>query len=106
MRGAFRALDEDKLVPYIVPQPSRPIGATIATSPGRTCWQTSPPRPVSSASASSPAIETDACKPKLRANTDELIARGGFGSPTMFVGSDDVLRQRSPAAVKAALEAA
>ncbi len=24
-------------------------------------------------------------KDKLRANTDELIARGGFGSPTMFV---------------------
>src|SRR4029079_15784848 len=31
------------------------------------------------------AIETDACKQKLRANTDELMARGGFGSPTMFV---------------------
>jgi len=31
------------------------------------------------------AIETDDCKRRLRANTDELIARGGFGSPTMFV---------------------
>jgi len=27
-------------------------------------------------------------KRKLRDNTDELIARGGFGSPTMFVGDD------------------
>lgn len=27
-------------------------------------------------------------KQKLRDNTDELIARGGFGSPTMFVGDD------------------
>jgi 2-hydroxychromene-2-carboxylate isomerase len=27
-------------------------------------------------------------KEKLRANTDEVIARGGFGSPTMFVGDD------------------
>jgi len=26
----------------------------------------------------------------LRANTDELIARGGFGSPTIFVGGDDM----------------
>lgn len=29
-------------------------------------------------------------KRKLRANTDELIARGGFGSPTMFVDGDDM----------------
>lgn len=29
-------------------------------------------------------------KARLRANTDELIARGGFGSPTMFVGRDDM----------------
>lgn len=31
-----------------------------------------------------------AMKEKLRANTDELIARGGFGSPTMFVGENDM----------------
>ncbi|MBW2374350.1 MAG: DsbA family protein, partial [Deltaproteobacteria bacterium] len=29
-------------------------------------------------------------KAKLRANTDELIGRGGFGSPTMFVDGDDM----------------
>ncbi len=29
-------------------------------------------------------------KERLRANTDELIARGGFGSPTMFVNGDDM----------------
>ena len=29
-------------------------------------------------------------KDRLRANTDELIARGGFGSPTMFVNQDDM----------------
>jgi 2-hydroxychromene-2-carboxylate isomerase len=28
-------------------------------------------------------------KEKLRDNTDELIARGGFGSPTFFVDRDD-----------------
>jgi 2-hydroxychromene-2-carboxylate isomerase len=29
-------------------------------------------------------------KAKLRAATDELIERGGFGSPTMFVDRDDL----------------
>jgi 2-hydroxychromene-2-carboxylate isomerase len=29
-------------------------------------------------------------KAKLRANTDELIARGGFGSPTYYVGGTDM----------------
>lgn len=29
-------------------------------------------------------------KEKLRANTDELTARGGFGSPTMFVDETDM----------------
>ena len=29
-------------------------------------------------------------KAQLRTNTDELIARGGFGSPSMFVGGDDM----------------
>ncbi len=29
-------------------------------------------------------------KAKLRANTDELITRGGFGSPTMFVNGEDM----------------
>ncbi len=35
-------------------------------------------------------IATPEYKAKLRANTDELIARGGFGSPTMFVNRDDM----------------
>jgi 2-hydroxychromene-2-carboxylate isomerase len=29
-------------------------------------------------------------KDRLRANTEALIARGGFGSPTMFVNGDDM----------------
>ncbi len=35
-------------------------------------------------------IADPAYKDRLRANTDELIARGGFGSPTMFVDGDDI----------------
>jgi 2-hydroxychromene-2-carboxylate isomerase len=33
-------------------------------------------------------ISDQRIKDKLRANTEELIHRGGFGSPTMFVGTD------------------
>ena len=29
-------------------------------------------------------------KAQLKANTDELIARGGFGSPTIYVNGDDM----------------
>jgi 2-hydroxychromene-2-carboxylate isomerase len=35
-------------------------------------------------------IADPAYKAKLRANTDELIARGGFGSPTLFVNQDNM----------------
>ena len=35
-------------------------------------------------------INDQSYKDKLRANTDELIARGGFGSPTMFIDGGDM----------------
>jgi len=35
-------------------------------------------------------VNDDRYKEKLRANTQELIERGGFGSPTMFVNGDDM----------------
>jgi 2-hydroxychromene-2-carboxylate isomerase len=34
------------------------------------------------------ALGTDESKNVLRANTDEAVARGAFGAPTFFVGSD------------------
>jgi 2-hydroxychromene-2-carboxylate isomerase len=34
--------------------------------------------------------QSPAVKARLRENTDELIRRGGFGSPTMFVNRDDM----------------
>ena len=43
---------------------------------------------------------------RLRANTDELIARGGFGSPTMFVGNSMFFGNDRLPLVQAALEAA
>ncbi|WP_373486788.1 2-hydroxychromene-2-carboxylate isomerase [Blastomonas sp.] len=33
---------------------------------------------------------TQAIKDRLRANTDALVARGGYGSPSIFVGQDDM----------------
>ena len=36
------------------------------------------------------AIEQQPVKDTLRANTQEAIDRGSFGSPTMFVGGDDM----------------
>ena len=36
------------------------------------------------------AIATPQVKALLKANTDEVIARGGFGSPTFFVGGNDM----------------
>ena len=35
-------------------------------------------------------ITSQPYKDKLRANTEELIERGGFGSPTMFLDGDDM----------------
>lgn len=35
-------------------------------------------------------IAQQSVKDQLKANTDELIARGGFGSPTIFVGAQDM----------------
>lgn len=85
MRGAFVAIDEGKLVPYATAAfeaywgDDRDIGqedvlADIATRAGLDRQRFFA------------GIETVACKARLRANTDELIARGGFGSPSMFVG--------------------
>ena len=51
------------------------------------------------------AITKPSIKDRLRANTQELIDRGGFGSPTMFVQGDDMFfgNDRLPL-VRASLE--
>lgn len=87
MRGAFVALDEGKLVPYATAAfeaywgddrdlSREEVLADIARRAGLERQRFFA------------AIESEACKARLRANTDELIARGGFGSPTIFVGDD------------------
>lgn len=50
------------------------------------------------------AIASDAVKAALRQNTDELITRGGFGSPTVFVGDDMYFGNDRMPLVHAAIE--
>ncbi len=52
------------------------------------------------------AIAEQAVKDQLRANTEELIARGGFGTPTIFVGDDMYFGNDHLPLVRAALERA
>lgn len=89
MRGAFFALEHDKLPAYARAvfeaywgdledisreDVLRPIVARVGL-------------PVDAFFA---AIATPEYKERLRASTDELIARGGFGSPTIFVDGTDM----------------
>ena len=89
MRGAFIALDDGKLVPYanavfqtywgdLEDISQAEVLGRIAASVGY------------DAQTFLEKVEDPALKAKLRGNTDELIARGGFGSPTMFVNGDDM----------------
>ena len=105
MRGAFVALDEGKLVPYATAAfeaywgndldiAQEPVLADIAVRAGLERQHFFA------------GIETDSCKARLRANTDELIARGGFGSPTIFVGDQMFFGNDRMPLIKAALETA
>ena len=105
MRGAFVALDEGKLVPYATAAfeaywgndldiAQEPVLADIAVRAGLERQRFFA------------GIETDSCKARLRANTDELIARGGFGSPTIFVGDQMFFGNDRMPLIEAALEAA
>ena len=89
MRGAFVAIEEGCLVPY-------------ARAAFDSYW--SELRDISqdeevTAIAQSAGLDVDTFwnkigsqeyKDRLRANTDELIERGGFGSPTSFIDGDDM----------------
>lgn len=64
--GEMRDISQDQVVAEIAAQAGLDPAATLA------------------------AAGSEAAKAKLRANTEELIARGGFGSPTVFVNGDDM----------------
>ncbi len=102
MRGAFVALDEGKLVPYAAAAfraywghdrdlSREDVLADIAAEAGLERQRFFA------------AVASGDCKSRLRANTDELIARGGFGSPTIFVGGSMFFGNDRLPLVKAAL---
>jgi len=105
MRGAFVALDEGKLVPYATAAfeaywgGDRDLSREEVLADIAECAGIERQRFFA-------GIETESCKARLRANTNELIARGGFGSPTIFVGNDMFFGNDRMPLVKAALEAA
>ncbi|NWG46657.1 MAG: 2-hydroxychromene-2-carboxylate isomerase [Alphaproteobacteria bacterium] len=89
MRGAIHALDEGRLEPYAAAVFAAYWGALRDISRPEVL------RDVCAEAGLEPeaffaAIARPDVKDRLRANTEELIARGGFGSPTLFVGGTDM----------------
>ncbi|MBK8960992.1 MAG: 2-hydroxychromene-2-carboxylate isomerase [Proteobacteria bacterium] len=89
MRGAYLAIDRGCLVPYaravfkrywteLVDISQDEALADIATGLGFTREEFFD------------GIASSACKERLRQATEEVVARGGFGSPTMFLDGDDM----------------
>jgi 2-hydroxychromene-2-carboxylate isomerase len=104
MRGAFVALDEGKLVPYATACFEAYWGDDLDIAQEAVLAEVAAKAGLERQKFFA-GIETDSCKQRLRANTDEVIARGGFGSPTMFVGDEMFFGNDRLPLVKAALEA-
>jgi 2-hydroxychromene-2-carboxylate isomerase len=103
MRGAVVALDEDKLVAYTTAAFEAYWGDDLDIAREEVLAEIAARAGLERQHFFS-SIETDACKARLRANTDELIARGGFGSPTIFVGEQMFFGNDRLPLVRAALE--
>ena len=89
MRGALVAADRERLVPYARGVFETYWGDLLDISRDEVL------RPVVERAGLDPAeffekIAHPEYKQRLRANTDELIRRGGFGSPTLFVNGGDM----------------
>ena len=102
MRGAFVAIEEDSLVPY-----AREVFTSYWTEL-RDISQNNVLREIVERVGIDPQsyfekIASQNYKDKLRKNTAELIQRGGFGSPTMFVDQSDMYfgNDRIPLVIKA-----
>ncbi len=104
MRGAFVALDEGKLAPYAAAAFEAYWGADRDLSKEDVLADIAAKAGIERQHFFA-GIETDSCKTRLRNNTDELISRGGFGSPTIFVGDDMFFGNDRMPLVRAALEA-
>ena len=104
MRGAFVALDEGKLGPYATAAFEAYWGDDLDISKDEVLAEIATTAGLDRQRFFA-GIETAACKARLRADTDELIARGGFGSPTIFVGEHMFFGNDRLPLVRAALEA-
>jgi len=89
MRGAFFALERDRIVPYARAVFARYWGdlADISREEELRAIVAEVGLDAESFFA---AIANQDYKDKLRATTEELIRRGGYGSPTMFLDGDDM----------------
>jgi len=90
MRGAFYALEQDALVPY-----SRAVFETYWGSDNPDITSDEVLTGICQRVGLDPAayfhaINDQRYKNLLRQSTDELIDRGGYGSPTIFINGDDM----------------
>jgi 2-hydroxychromene-2-carboxylate isomerase len=102
MRGAFAAIDEGKLVPYATAAFEAYWGGDCDLSKDDVLADIAAKAGLERQRFFS-RIESEGCKARLRANTDELIRRGGFGSPTLFVADSMFFGNDRLPLVKAAL---
>jgi 2-hydroxychromene-2-carboxylate isomerase len=89
MRGAFVALEHNCLVPYARATFRRYWSDLEDISQDEVVTQIAEEAGLDSAEFFE-KITSQPYKDKLRANTEELIARGGFGSPTLYLNGDDM----------------
>ncbi|TWT10121.1 2-hydroxychromene-2-carboxylate isomerase [Reyranella sp. CPCC 100927] len=89
MRGAFVALEKGKLVPYAYAAFDAYWGDDKDISKDDVMAEVVDKVGLDR-SAFFAKIADPSYKDRLRANTDDVIARGGFGSPTMFVNGSDM----------------
>lgn len=89
MRGAFVAMERGRLVPYATAVFEAYWGEDRDISRDETIVKILG-RVGIDRDTFFTQIGEQACKDRLKANTDELIARGGFGSPTIFVNGTDM----------------
>ncbi len=90
MRGAFYAEEQDRLVPY-----SRAVFEHYWSGENADISSDAVLSSICTAVGLDPgaffqAINAQRYKDLLRANTEEVIERGGFGSPTIFINGDDM----------------
>jgi len=89
MRGAFVAIEEGVLIPYAMEAFKRYWGELRDISQDREVTA------IASAAGLDQAvfwnkINDQTYKNRLRSTTQELIDRGGFGSPTLFLNDEDM----------------